>query len=395
MRKLALLGGTPAFERPLHVGRPNVPNREIFNQLVNDMFDRKWFTNSGPLTKLFQKHLESLLKVRHCIPLCNGTIALELACRALELKGEVIVPSFTFIATAHALKWQEITPVFCDIRESDFTIDSTKIEELITSRTTGIVGVHTYGNPCADMEIERIAQKYNLKVVYDAAHAFMNKVNDFPIGGLGNVSVFSFHATKFFNTFEGGAITTNDDELAEKIRLMMNFGFAGKEKDRVDYIGTNGKMTEICAAMGIAMLNRIHEIRDINERNFNNYTDNLSGIPGITLVQPPEHLTQPNWQYVIVTVNAEQFGISRDTLISVLEAENVLARRYFYPGCHKMKPYVDEFPNKGRILPVTDRVASMVISLPTGESVREDDIKVICNLIREAPKHFPNLYAKE
>ena len=384
MKKPAILGGEPAFKEPLHVGRPNLPDRETFDRLVDEMFERRWFTNFGPLAKQLQEELQKLLKVKHCIPLCNGTIALELACRASGLKGEVIVPSFTFIATAHALKWQEITPVFCDMRESDFTIDPEKIEELITERTTGIVGVHVYGNPCDYREIRRIAEKHNLKVVYDAAHAFTNKVNGIPICQLGDISVLSFHATKFFSTFEGGAVATDNDDLAEKIQLMMNFGFAGKEKDRVDFIGTNGKMTEICSAMGLAMLAKVESIRMINERNYHSYRKHLSGIAGVTLREPSVDLSEQNWQYVIVTVDRNVFGLSRDELITVLDAENVLARRYFYPGCHKMEPYVNAFPNKGRSLPITDRISETVISLPTGESVHDKGIETIAEVIRNA-----------
>lgn len=384
MSKLAILGGSPAFGEPLHVGRPNLPDRGTFNALLDGMFERRWFTNFGPLARRFQTELEGLLGVRHCIPLCNGTIALELACRAIGLKGEVIVPSFTFIATAHALKWQEITPVFCDMRESDYTIDPDRIEELITNRTTGIIGVHVYGNPCDDGAIRNIARRHGLRVVYDAAHAFTNEAEGIPVCRLGEVSVLSFHATKFFSTFEGGAVATDNDELAERIHLMMNFGFAGREKDRVDYIGTNGKMTEVCSAMGIAMLDRVESIRETNRRNFCLYAEHLSGIGGIRLSMPSASLSRQNWQYVIITVDRDEFGLSRDELIKVLDAENILARRYFYPGCHRMMPYANEFPNKGRLLPVTDRISETVISLPTGEPVDETGILRISGVIREA-----------
>lgn len=387
--RLAILGGPPAFREPLHVGRPNLPDRGTFNALLDGMFERRWFTNFGPLARQFQEELEKLLGVRHCIPLCNGTIALELACRAIGLKGEVIIPSFTFIATAHALKWQEITPVFCDMREGDFTIDPERIEELITSRTTGIIGVHVYGNPCDDGAIRSIAGKHGLKVVYDAAHAFTNEVGGIPVCRLGDISVLSFHATKFFSTFEGGAVATDDDELAERIQLMMNFGFAGREKDRVDFIGTNGKLTEVCCAMGIAMLDRVETIRELNRRNFDFYSKHLSGIRGITLSRPSPTLTRQNWQYVIMTVDRDGYGLSRDELIRVLDAENILARRYFYPGCHRMQPYANEFPNKGRLLPVTDRISETVVSLPTGEPVDEQAIITISGVIREAAVRAP------
>lgn len=384
MRQPAILGGEPAFKEPLHVGRPNLPNREVFLELVDEMFRSRWFTNSGPLMRKFQSELQSVLKVKHCIPICNGTIALELACRAMDLRGEVIVPSYTFIATAHALQWQRITPVFCELRETDFTIDPHEVERLITPRTTGIIGVHVYGNPCDHQAMDSIARKHHLKVIYDAAHAFMNETEGTPICELGDMSVFSFHATKFFSTFEGGAVATNNDELAEKVRLMMNFGFAGHQKDKVDYIGTNGKMTEICAAMGLAMLDRVEEIRETNRLNHLAYRDHLTGIEGIRFCEPSPGLTTQNWQYVIIRVDPDTYGLTRDELVAVLEAENVLARRYFYPGCHRMEPYLHEFPDTGRRLPVTDRVAETVISLPTGEAVSKSAIARIAEVIRNA-----------
>ena len=384
MGDLAVLGGRPAFSEPLHVGRPNLPDRDTFNALLDEMFRSRWFTNYGPLVQRFQSALQDRLKVAHCIPLCNGTVALELACRAIGLSGEVIVPSFTFIATAHALKWQEITPVFCDMRESDFTIDPEAIEDLITERTTGIIGVHVYGNPCDHRAIRDIADRHRLKVVYDAAHAFTNEADGIPVCRLGDISVLSFHATKFFSTFEGGAVATDDDELAGRIRLMMNFGFGGRHKDRVDFVGINGKMTKVCSAMGLAMLDRVEELREMNRLNHASYGEHLKGIPGIRLCEPSPELTARNWQYVIVRVEKDDFGLTRDELVAVLEAENILARRYFYPGCHRMEPYVNEFPNKGRLLPVTDRVSETVISLPTGEAVDRGAIGRIAGILRLA-----------
>jgi dTDP-4-amino-4,6-dideoxygalactose transaminase len=384
MAELAVLGGSPAFSEPLHVGRPNLPDRNTFNGLLDEMFRNRWFTNYGPLVQRFQSALQDRLRVTHCIPLCNGTIALELACRAIGLSGEVIVPSYTFIATAHALKWQQITPVFCDMRENDFTIDPKAVEDLITERTTGIIGVHVYGNPCDHRAIRDIASRHRLKVVYDAAHAFTNEVEGVPVCRLGDISVLSFHATKFFSSFEGGAVATDDDELAGRIRLMMNFGFGGRHKDRVDFVGINGKMTEVCSAMGLAMLDRVEELREINRVNHACYGEHLNGIPGVRLCRPSPELTAQNWQYVIVRVDREVFGLTRDELVQVLEAENVLARRYFYPGCHRMEPYVNSFPNKGRHLPVTDRVSETVVSLPTGEAADREAIGRIAGIIRLA-----------
>ena len=248
VEQLALFGGRPAFDEPLHVGRPNIGNREQLLARFNDMLDRRWLSNNGRYVQEFEQRIATLLGVRHCIAMCNATVALEIAIRALGLHGEVIVPSYTFIATAHALQWQQITPVFCDVDAHTHNIDPARVEALITPRTTGIVGVHVWGNTCDLLALEEIARRHKLRLLYDAAHAFACSWGGRMIGNFGDAEVFSFHATKFLNTFEGGAVVTNDDQLAHIIRLMKNFGFVNY--DQVEYIGTNGKMSEIAAAMG-------------------------------------------------------------------------------------------------------------------------------------------------
>ena len=261
---LGIFSGKQAFPEKIHVGRPNIVNRKGFLDRVNTILDNQWLTNNGPFVQEFEKRISGLIGVKHCIAMCNGTIALEIAIRALEMTGEVIIPSATFIATAHALQWQAITPVFCDIDEKTHTIDPKQIEQMITPRTTGIVGVHLWGRPCDTEAIGEIAQRHHLKVLYDAAHAFAASHSGTMIGNFGDAEVFSFHATKFLNTFEGGAVVTNNDVLADRIRLMKNFGFKGY--DNVIYIGTNGKMNELSAAMGISSLDKLEEIISLNQR---------------------------------------------------------------------------------------------------------------------------------
>src|SRR5882672_5089510 len=281
-RNIALLGGTPAFGESLHVGRPNIGDRGRFLALVADLLDRRWLTNDGPLVKEFERRIADLTGVKHCIAMCNATIALEIAIRALDLRGEVIVPSYTFVATAHALQWQEITPVFADIDGNTLNMDPECIERLVTPRTTGIIGVHVWGRPCNTQRIESIARKRGLKVMYDAAHAFGCSHEGRMIGNFGECEVLSFHATKFLNSFEGGAIVTNNAELAEKVRLMRNFGFA--DYDQVIYLGTNGKMTEICAAMGLTSLEGMDDLIELNKSNYEDYGSELEGLPGIELI---------------------------------------------------------------------------------------------------------------
>ncbi len=376
---LAIFSGRPAFSEKLHVGRPNIGCKERLLQRIEDALDRRWLTNNGPLVREFEQKLAAFLGVKHCIAMCNATIALEIVSRALDLKGEVIVPSFTFVATAHALQWQEITPVFCDVDPETHNIDPEQIEALITPRTTGIVGVHVWGRPCNIERLTEICRQRNLKLMFDAAHAFGCSYNDMMVGNFGEAEIFSFHATKFFNTFEGGAVTTNSDELAQKIRLMKNFGFAGT--DQVIYIGTNGKMNEISAAMGLTSLESFDEFVQTNYQNYQTYQRGLIGVPGIKVIDYNE-TEKNNYQYIIVEIDETAAGINRDQLVEILWAENILARRYFYPGCHQMEPYRSYFPHASLLLPQTNRLTQRVLSLPTGTAVGTVEIELICRIIR-------------
>jgi dTDP-4-amino-4,6-dideoxygalactose transaminase len=388
---LAIFGKPPAFAEKMHVGRPNVGNREHLLARINDMLDRVWFTNNGPYVQEFETKLAAFVGVRHCVAMCNGTVALEIAIRALGLTGEVIVPSFTFVATAHALQWQEITPVFCDIDPRTHNLDPGQIEKMITPRTSAIIGVHTWGRACDIAAFEAIARSRNLQLLFDAAHAFGCSYKGRLIGGFGRCEVFSFHATKFFNTFEGGAVLTNDDVLAEKMRLMRNFGFRGY--DNVIYIGTNGKMTEVCAAMGLTSLESIDEFVETNRRNHSAYRRELHGIPGVSVMAYDER-ERANYQYIVLEVDDVAAGLTRDELVEVLFAENVLARRYFFPGCHRMEPYRSYFPHAALILPETERLCRRVMVLPNGTSVDEPAISQICQIIRTAVSNAPAVRAQ-
>jgi dTDP-4-amino-4,6-dideoxygalactose transaminase len=346
---------------------------------LNDMLDRRWLTNHGPFVQALEQEICAHLDVRHCVAMCNGTIALEIAIRALGLQGEVIIPAFTFVATAHALQWQEITPVFCDIDPKTHNLDPVRVEEMITPRTSGILGVHVWGRPCAIDELNKIAERYNVHLLFDAAHAFGCSHQGKMIGNFGEAEVFSFHATKFYNTFEGGAVVTNRDDLAEKIRLMSNFGFSGY--DRVIHLGTNGKMSEPAAAMGLTGLENLDSFIAANYRNYQRYCTELIEIPGLDMVMYDKS-EKNNYQYIVVEVDEERTGISRDLLVEILHAENVLARRYFYPGCHQMEPYRSYFPHAGLLLPETERLTQRCMSLPNGTAISTQDVDAICYLIR-------------
>lgn len=375
---LAINGAPPAFEQTLHVGHPNIGSRTAFLKYANDIFDRRWLTNNGPLVQEFEKSVSDYLKVRHCVSMCNGTIALEIAIRAIGLKGEVIVPSYTFIATAHALSWQAITPVFADIDPNTHNLDPSAVLRMITPRTTGIIGVHLWGRAAPIEELRAIADDHGLKLMFDAAHAFGCSHHDTMIGNFGICEVLSFHATKFFNTFEGGAVVTNDDELAAAMRLMRNFGFAGL--DNVIHPGTNGKMIEIAAAMGLVNLDTIDSRIEENYKNHLAYRKALADIPGIKLLSFNES-ERNNFQYVVVEVD-ESSRVSRDRIVEVLHAENIRARRYFWPGCHRMQPYRALYPHAGLLLPNTQRVAQQVIVLPTGNTINENMINDVAAVIR-------------
>jgi dTDP-4-amino-4,6-dideoxygalactose transaminase len=388
LESLAILGGIAAFGESLHVGRPNIGDRLRLLALIGDMLDRQWLSNNGPYVQEFERRIAEIAEVKHCVAIANATIALEIMIRALELTGEVIVPSFTFVATAHALQWLGITPVFCDVDPNTHNLDPARVEELLTPRTTGIIGVHLWGRPCDVEALSAIAARHNLKLLFDAAHGFGCSNEGKMIGGFGVAEVFSFHATKFFNSFEGGAIVTNDDHLANRVRLMKNFGFAGY--DNVVDVGTNGKMSEVSAAMGLVGLESLDEFIAINRRNYRNYQVELAGIPGISLLRFDED-EKCNYQYIVLEVDETVTRINRDKLLEVLWAENVLARRYFYPGCHRMEPYRSSVPNAGLRLPVTEKLSKRILVLPTGGSVSVEALQTLCSIVRVAVENGATL----
>lgn len=369
---------SPAFEQPIHVGRPNVGDTEIYIQRVRSILDNRWLTNNGPFVQEFEQRIAAYLGVKHCIAMCNGTIALEIAIRALGLQGEVIVPSWTFIATAHALYWQGITPVFADIDPATHNLSPTCVRRMITPRTTGIIGVHLWGRPAPIQELQTIADEHDLKLLFDAAHAFGCSHKGTTIGAFGSCEVLSFHATKVFNTFEGGAVVTNDDALAETMRLMRNFGFNGY--DNVVHPGTNGKMSEINAAMGLTNLEALPNFIEANRRSYEAYAEALNDVPGVGLVHYQDEDT-PNYHYVVMELSQE-CASKRDEIFAALHAENVLARKYFWPGCHRMQPYSGLFPQAGLMLPETVSLSDRIIILPTGPSLSTEDIAQIVSIIR-------------
>jgi dTDP-4-amino-4,6-dideoxygalactose transaminase len=373
--ELAIFTGRPAFAEPVHVGRPNVGDPDAFLSRARSILESKRFTNDGPFVQELERTVAEFADVAHCVAVCNGTVALQLAAGALGLTGEVIVPSFTFVATAHAFQWLRLTPVFCDIDERTHILDPANVAEVITDRTSAIVGVHIWGRPAYSEVLERLAEEHGLRLLFDAAHALGCTAGGRPIGGRGDAEILSFHATKVINTFEGGAVLTNDGDLAERLRGSRNFGFVGY--DDVRRLGVNGKLSEIAAAMGLTTLERFDDFVRMNRRNYEQYHAALEGLPGISLVRYDESERQ-NYQYVVAEIG-DECPVPRDELLRILHAENVLARRYFYPGCHRMEPYRSIVP--GLQLPATEHVASRVLILPTGSAVAHDEVTTICEIV--------------
>ena len=371
---------SPLFTEPLHVGRPNIGSAARFLELTSGALDRHWLSNDGPLVRELEVRVAERVGVKHCVAVTNGTIALEILVRALDLTGEVIVPSWTFIATAHALRWLGLTPVFADVDPSTHCLDPESVRSRITERTSGILAVHLWGRAAPVDALQQVASEHNLTLIYDAAHAFCVSTGGRMIGSFGTAEMFSFHATKFFNSLEGGAVVTNDDDLAARLKLMRNFGFA--REDTVISDGTNGKMNEVCAAMGLSNFEHLDELIAINRRAYELYVRDVESIPGVGILQI-DGREQSNYQYVVLLVD-ESCSTTRDEILLHLRKNNILARRYFWPGCHRMEPYRTITPDLGRLLPVTEALAGQVIVLPTGTSVSEDDITLVTGVIRHA-----------
>lgn len=371
-------------EDSFHVGRPNIPDKDKILAKIAQVIDSQWLTNMGPLSLELEKRIAEMLGVKHCICVCNATVGLELLQRALDLKGEVIIPSFTFIASAHSLRWQRIDPVFCDVRLEDHLIVPDQIEALITPRTSAIMAVPIWGQPCDYEVLQKIADKHNLKLIFDSAHAFGCTSGNKYLGGFGDAEVFSFHATKVFSTGEGGAITTNSDRLGEKLRLMRNFGFL--KKDTVINIGTNAKMSEFAAAYGLVHLDDLDSIISHNKLIHQTYLKEFCKFNEISFLDYNSEGIS-NYQYVVARVSAN----IRDSLVEYFHNEGILLRRYFHPGCHRMEPYRSSKKYASINLPNTEQISSEIVIFPTGKQVNSVDIHGFAKLFESFIKLDPSV----
>jgi dTDP-4-amino-4,6-dideoxygalactose transaminase len=352
-----------------------MPPLEEYIDEIKSLWDSHWLTNMGKKHLELEYKLNNYLKTNNITLFTNGHLALECAIAALNVTGEVITTPYTFVSTTHAIVRNGIKPVFCDINPEDYTIDVTKIEELITEKTSAIIPVHVYGNVCNIEEIQRIADKYNLRVIYDAAHTFGVTVNGLGIGNFGDISMFSFHATKVFNTIEGGALTYNNPKLQQVLNDIKNFGITSPET--IEYVGGNAKMNEFQAAMGLCNLRHVDE--EINKRKLvvDRYNENLSNIDGITLSEPQRGI-KSNYAYFPVIFDG--FKKTRNIVFEELKAHNIIARKYFYPLTNAIECYKDEYNVNDT--PVAKHISECVLTLPLYADLGLEDVDRICEIIK-------------
>ncbi|MGC9402623.1 DegT/DnrJ/EryC1/StrS family aminotransferase [Vibrio genomosp. F10 str. 9ZC157] len=365
--------------KTVYVTQPSLPPLGEFIPLLEDIWERKWLTNGGYYHQELETSLAEYLGVKYVSLFCNGTVALQTGLKALDIKGEVITTPFTFVATAHSIKWNDCTPVFCDIEPDTFNLDPSKVEALITDKTTAIMPVHVYGNPCDTDKLRQIANKHNLKLFYDAAHAFGVEENGESILNAEDLSMVSFHATKVFNTIEGGALITNSAEMKEKIDYLKNFGFEHEES--VVGVGINGKMNELQAAYGLLQLKYIDgdigKCRELSEF----YRDALDSIPGIKYLNDLPKVKH-NYSYFPILVDVELFGSSRDELYEKLKENGIMTRKYFYPLVSSFSDYKN-LPSSSKVaLPVANEISSKVLCLPMYSDLRYEDVLRVVEIIR-------------
>lgn len=367
----------PLNGKPLHVGQLNLPSTESFREAFDGLFDRRFFANHGPLERQLDRELAQRFGVRHAIGVVNATVALMLTLRALDLKGEVIVPAFTFPATVQSVSWAGLKPVFCDVDPDSQTLTAQTVAPLIGPATAAIMGVHVWGRACDPIGLQELSRRHGLKLLFDAAHAVGAGFRGRPIGGFGDAEIFSFHATKILNGVEGGCITTDDDELAARLRKMRSFHEADGS---TPLFRMNAKMSEAQAAMALLGLRDLDGLIEQNRRRYALYLGHLDGIPGIRFIDYAGDEAS-NYQYIVLSIDPPVAGLSRDMMLERLRSRQILARRYFHPGMHRTLPYsADSVPH----LPVTDWLCDTLIQLPTSQQVSDRDIATICSTIRDA-----------
>ncbi len=364
------------IRKPVMVTRASLPPYEEYIEMLKPIWESAWLTNMGQFHERLKAELKDRMKVEGLELFVNGHMALEMVLQAFDMKGEVITTPFTFASTTHAIVRNGLTPVFCDIRPDDYTIDEKKLEELVTDRTCAIVPVHVYGNICQVEEIERIAGKYGLKVIYDAAHAFGEEVDGIGVGSFGDASMFSFHATKVFNTIEGGAVTFHEPWLADRLYKLKNFGIMGEES--VEFIGGNAKMNEFQAAMGLCNLKHLDSNVEKRKKIADRYRERLSGKEGIRLVPENKRVTS-NYAYMPVVFDG--FRMERDEMFRYLREHNIYPRKYFYPCVNAYECYQSKYSQDDT--PIARDISRRVMTLPMYPDLPLEAADYICDLILE------------
>ena len=369
------------MDKKIFVTRPMLPELSDVQDHLEEIWESKWLTNMGNKHNELEFRLRDVLKVPHVSLFNNGTIALMVAIKALNLPygSEVITTPFTFAATPHCIAWNGLKPVFCDIEPNTMTIDADKIEDLITPNTSAILGVHVYGFPCNVEKIDAIAKKHNLKVIYDAAHAFSTEINGKGIGTFGDITMFSFHATKLYNSIEGGCLTYNNENLVRKVYNLRNFGIRSEEL--VEEVGINGKMNEIQAAIGLLNLDLYKAEQEKRAKVKAFYDENLSKIKGIRIPSMPEDVTN-SYQYYPIVIE-DDYPITRDELYEKFKEKNILTRKYFYPACHDYECYKNDLAVKLADLSVVDDLKHKVLCLPFYGGLEESVLSEICENISQ------------
>lgn len=368
-----------SFDEPIYVTRPLLPEIERVSMKISEVWESGWVTNKGSQHRDLEKELKKYLRVDNISLFNNGTLALILGLKSLGLKGEVITTPFTFPATVQALDWNGLTPVFCDIESDTLNINVAKIEELITEKTSAILGVHAFGNPCDVVRIQEISNKYNIKVIYDGAHTFGTKINGNPISNYGDMTMFSFHATKLFNTIEGGALIVKDYNLLEKLSALKNFGLSGN--DHVSLSGLNAKMNEVQAGIGLEVLKIVNKEREKRKKIKQVYDEYLSLIPGIRIITNLEN-EESSYQYYVIEIDEEVFGRSRDWVCEEFKKYNVFTRKYFNPLCSEFAWYKDLKSARPEKLPEAYKKVKCVLSLPFYGELDLKSVKIICEILR-------------
>ena len=365
-------------QSPVYVTRPDLPPLDDFTEYLKQIWDSKMLTNNGPFHQQFEKMLADYLGVKYLSLFANGTLALVTALQTLRITGEVITTPFSFVATTHALWWNNIRPVFADIEPVYFNLDPEKVEAAITPQTTAIMPVHVYGNPCRVDELQKIADTYGLRLIYDAAHAFGVRINGNSILNYGDLSVLSFHATKAFNTIEGGAIICHDEQTKHRIDLLKNFGFM--DETIVVEPGINAKMNEIQAAYGLLQLRSVETNISKRKKAAEEYRLRLRAVQGLRVFEDIEGVVH-SYTYFPVLINKERFGRSREEVYTTLRQNNIFSRRYFYPLISQFPSYSGLLSSRPGNLPVAEHVAEEVLCLPLFSELQPETIDRICDLI--------------